>query len=93
MGDMETDKAVKNWRCRVNWSRIGSALLALVTLLAMAPYDLGTVATFFPPSWKPWVFIVGAIGTCFSRLAGGKKEALPAPPSVQNFYTFNSPRD
>lgn len=80
-----------NW-LKAHYNKIASAVLAFVTLLAMAPYDLGVVSMVFPDSWKPWVFIFGAIATCVTRLGGSKRSGSSRDgPTTQNFSTYNFP--
>lgn len=43
-------------------------LTAFLTIVAVAPYEFGTVADIFPPEWKKWVASAGAIATVTLRL-------------------------
>lgn len=45
-----------NWRTTL--SGLGTALMGLLTGLASAPAELGSISTVFPPEWKPLVFKV-----------------------------------
>lgn len=66
----------------VKWTTVSTAFFSVMTLLAMAPYDLGSVATTFPPWAKPWIFGFGVPLTALSRLIAAKKKPAPEPAKV-----------
>lgn len=79
-------------REHIKWTTVSTAFFSVMTLLAMAPYDLGTVSTAFPPWLKPWIFGFGLPLTALSRLIAAKKKpptettapvALPPPPTPE----------
>jgi hypothetical protein len=45
------------------------SIVAIVTVLASLPYELGDVATIVPPDWKPTFVMVGIVGLAVSRIA------------------------
>jgi len=76
---------------------VSTAFFSIMTLLAVAPYDLGSIATTFPPWAKPWIFICGAALTALSRLISAKKKPDETPvaepaEAAMNFYTINFSR-
>lgn len=64
----------------MNWTKLSAALASFVTVLAMMPYELGQIATVFPPAWKPYLTVIGALATVFLRLYNSN-EKPPTPPS------------
>lgn len=58
-----------NWRTSL--SAIGAALTSLLTILAALPYELGSVATVFPPEWKAKIAITGAVCTVLLKILNG----------------------
>lgn len=83
----------------IKWTTVSTAFFSVMTLLAMAPYDLGSVATTFPPWAKPWIFGFGVPLTALSRLIAAKKKpatepaesakpvaSTPPPELVQHYY-------
>lgn len=89
-------------RTRVKWSMVSTAFFSVMTLLAVAPYDLGSIATAYPPWLKPWIFGIGVPLTAMSRLFAAKKPVPPPPAgpapaplppeAAMNFYTINISR-
>ena len=59
------------------WIKIASAFTAGLTMLSVAPYELGTVADVFPPGVKKWTMILGTGATVILRIIGHV-----LPPSV-----------
>lgn len=55
-----------NWKTTV--SGIGSAIAALLTILAALPYQLGEIATIIPPGWKGKIVTVGLLATTALRI-------------------------
>lgn len=45
-----------------------SAVVAMLTVLAALPYELGDVATLIPASWKGYVATIGVFSTLALRI-------------------------
>lgn len=50
---------------------IGTAFSAAGTTLAVAPYDLGSIATVIPPEYKPAATLIGIILTILLNVLNG----------------------
>jgi hypothetical protein len=57
---------MSNWK--TTWSGIASAITSALTLIALAPTELGDVATIIPPEWKARVVAAGLIATFILRV-------------------------
>ena len=55
-----------NWKTTV--SGVGTAIFTLLTVLAALPYELGDIATIFPPQWKAKIAIAGAIAALILKV-------------------------
>lgn len=68
-----------NWRTTL--SGVGAAFFGLLSILAVAPYQLGELATFIPPEWKARVLVVSAVSAFILRLwnANVAKDARDTP--------------
>ena len=49
---------------------VAAAFTSFLTVLAALPYELGELATVFPPSWKAPIALTGAIATLILRAVG-----------------------
>lgn len=55
-----------NWKTSV--SGIGAAVMSFLTILSMAPYELGELSTVIDPHWKERLTLVSAIAAFILRL-------------------------
>lgn len=65
----------------MNWNKALADIASCIALLAAMPYELGQLATLFPPQWKPWLAGVGAAAAIFLRLYNARH---PQPPTNEN---------
>lgn len=61
----------------MNLTKILAALTSFLTVIAALPYELGEVATLFPPEWKVRIAVAGALATAILRILGN----VPAKPA------------
>lgn len=54
-----------NWRTTL--SGIGAAIFALLSMLAVAPYSLGELATIIPPEYKSRILVASAVAAFLLR--------------------------
>lgn len=52
------------------WIKIASVITGGLTMLSVAPYELGSVADVFPPDVKKWVMMIGTAATVILRILG-----------------------
>ena len=64
---------------KVNWQRIGVAVFSILSMLSVAPYSLGDIATIIPPEWKPKVLAVSAIAAFILHVWYGVNPKPPPP--------------
>lgn len=65
--------------------KIASVITGGLTMLSVAPYELGNVADIFPPELKKWTMILGTAATVILRIVGHVLPSVsaPVPPVLQ----------
>jgi len=58
----------------LNWRSVGAAFFSFLSMLSVASYQLGDVATIIPAHWKGKVFIVSATAAFILRVWNSRKK-------------------
>lgn len=61
--------------------KIASVITGGLTMISVAPYELGQVADVFPPQVKKWAVILGTAATVILRIIGHVMPPAPVPPA------------